>query len=125
MTELLGKLYHNGFYATAAILFLTGFYIVLADNHLIKKVIGINVMESAVFLIFVATGYVEGGRAPILTAPPGPGGYINPVPSALILTGIVVSVSVTAFSLALVSRIYQHYGTVDVDELARRRGPEP
>lgn len=125
MRELWGGLYENGFYAAAFVLFLTGFYIVLADNHLIKKVIGINVMESAVFLILVATGYMEGGRAPILTVPPGPGGYINPVPSALILTGIVVSVSVTAFSLALVSRIYRHCGTVDVDELARRRGSEP
>ncbi len=115
------RLADNAFYGMAIILFLTGFWIMLSHANLIKKIIGMNIMESAIFLFFVAIGYIKGGSAPIL----GREGvtYINPLPSALILTGIVVSVSVTAFALALVVKLYQHYGTVNVDEITQiRRG---
>ncbi len=123
MIELdLMKLWDNAFYGMAIIIFLTGFWVMLTHSNLIKKIIGMNIMESAIFLFFVAIGYVDGGSAPIL----GREGvrYINPLPSALILTGIVVSVSVTAFALSLVVKLYQHYGTVDADEIAYMRRNE-
>lgn len=116
------SLYDNTFYAMTIIIFLTGFWVMLTHSNLIKKIIGMNIMESSIFLFFVAIGYVDGRSAPIL----GREGvqYINPLPSALILTGIVVSVSVTAFALGLVIKLYQHYGTIDVDEIAQIRRSE-
>jgi multicomponent Na+:H+ antiporter subunit C len=114
----------NLFYAMAFIIFLTGFWIMLSHANLIKKIIGMNIMESAIFLFLVAIGYVKNGSAPIITEGNLGITYVNPLPSALILTGIVVSVSVTAFALGLVVRLYQHYGTVDVDEITRMRSEE-
>lgn len=114
----------NLFYAMAFILFLTGFWIMLSHSNLIKKIIGMNVMESAIFLFLVAIGYVKEGSAPIITDANSGITYVNPLPSALILTGIVVSVSVTAFALGLVVKLYQHYGTMDVDEITRMRSEE-
>ncbi len=106
----------------AIVLFLIGFWIMLTHSNLIKKIIGMNIMETAIFLFFVAIGYVKGGRAPIYTEPGAL--YVNPIPSALILTGIVVSVSITAFALSLVIKLYSHYGTVDADEIALIRSHE-
>ncbi len=114
----------NLFYAMAFVIFLTGFWIMLSHANLIKKIIGMNIMESAVFLFLVAIGYVRDGSAPIVTEASSAITYVNPLPSALILTGIVVSVSVTAFALGLIVRLYQHYGTVDVDEITRMRSEE-
>ena len=77
-------------------------------------------MDTATYLFLAAKGYVAGRTAPILT-----NGiidadyYITPIPAGLVLTGIVVSVSVTAFSLALVLRLYKHYGSLDMDEILR------
>lgn len=77
-------------------------------------------MDTAVYLFLAAKGYINGRVAPILS-----NGiidadyYINPVPAGLVLTGIVVSVSITAFSLALVQRLYKHYGTLNMDEIMR------
>ena len=94
-------------------------------QNLLKKVIGFSIMDSAVFLLLASLGYIEGHGAPIV----GEGAadaslYINPIPSGLVLTGIVVSVSVTAFSLALIQRIYRHYGTIELDELLERAKKE-
>ncbi len=80
-----------------------------------------NIMDTAIFLLFVAIGYVRGGRSPILE--PGVDHvFINPLPSALILTGIVVAVSVTAYALSLIIKLYKHYGTIDAEEIMRIRG---
>ncbi len=114
----------NLFYAMAFIIFLTGFWIMLSHSNLIKKIIGMNIMESAIFLYLVAIGYIKNGSAPIVTDANANIVYVNPIPSALILTGIVVSVSITAFALGLVVRLYQHYGTIDVDEITRMRSEE-
>lgn len=114
----------NLFYAMAFIIFLTGFWIMLSHSNLIKKIIGMNIMESAIFLFLVAIGYIKDGSAPIVTDPALELTYVNPIPSALILTGIVVGVSVTAFALGLTVKLYQHYGTVDVDEITRMRSEE-
>ncbi len=116
------KLWDNAFYGMAIIIFLVGFWIMLTHSNLIKKIIGMNIMETAIFLFFVAIGYVQGGAAPILDQQGV--SYVNPLPSALILTGIVVSVSVTAFALSLVVKLYQYYGTVDANEIAYIRRNE-
>jgi len=123
LTEILYRLHQNSFYFFAIILFIIGFHTMLTHSNLIKKIIGMNIMDTAVFLFFVAIGYVRGGRAPVLV-PGEEQAFINPLPTALILTGIVVAVSVTAYALSLVIKVYQHYGTVDAEEIMRIRGGE-
>ena len=112
--QLLGHLNFVG----AVLLFAVGMYTMLAHGNLIKKVIGMNVMDTAVFLFIVSLGYVRGGVPAIGAAGPA-SGYINPLPAALILTGIVIAVSTTAFALALVMKIHAHFGTLDADEIVR------
>ena len=87
-------------------------------------VIGFNIMDSAVFLLLASLGYIDGGVAPIVGDRGFDPLYINPIPSGLVLTGIVVSVSITAFSLALIQRIYRRYGTIELWELLERAGKE-
>lgn len=119
----LAKISDNAFFGMTIVIFLIGFWIMLSHANLIKKIIGMNIMESAIFLFFVAIGYIKGGVAPI--GYEAENVYVNPLPSALILTGIVVSVSITAFALGLVVKLYQHYGTVNIDEIvAIRRNEE-
>jgi multicomponent Na+:H+ antiporter subunit C len=121
MKTLLDKLIINYPYFAAVILFLIGAFTVLTRSNLFKKLIGINIMESAIFLMFIAAGNIRGGTVPILRQSNPEALYINPVPSALMLTGIVVSVSVTAFALALIIRLYQSYGTTDVRRIAEMK----
>ena len=116
-------------YETAAVfLFGIGFLNLLLQNNLVKKVIGVGIMDSSVYLFLASQGYIEGRLAPILVGEAANAAdYINPIPAGLVLTGIVVSVSVTAFSLALIQRLYQKYKTVNFDEivqLARQKGDE-
>ena len=113
------RLLINANYWMAMILFAVGLYIMLARSNLIKKIIGLNIMETAVFLFIIALGYVHDGVPPIDPVGPGPG-YIHPLPSALVLTGIVIAVSTTAYALSLVIRIYDRMGTIDAHEIARR-----
>ncbi len=121
MKILLGKLMVNYPYFAAMILFIIGALTVLTRSNLFKKLIGINIMESAIFLMFIAAGNTRGGAVPILDQAEPNAAYINPLPSALMLTGIVVSVSVTAFALALIIRLYQSYGTTDAQRIAEMR----
>lgn len=112
----------NHFEAAAVILFGIGFMNMLLQDNLIKKFIGLNIMDTAIYLYLVSYGYVAGRSAPI--AEVGKAAqfeeFINPIPSGLVLTGIVVSVSVTAFSLALIQRLYKKYGTLSFDEVLRK-----
>ena len=114
----------NRFAITAVVLFGIGLLNVMVQKNLIKKVVGFNIMDSAVFLLLASLGYVDGGTAPIVGDVGFHPLYINPIPSGLVLTGIVVSVSVTAFSLALIQRIYRRYGTIELDELLERAKKE-
>ena len=115
----MGRILSVNMEATAAvILFGVGFTMLLLHRNLIKKIMGMNIMDTAVYLFLAAKGYIEGRTAPIVvdgiqetTA------YINPVPSGLVLTGIVVSVSTTALMLALTKRLYEQYGSLDLDEI--------
>ena len=115
---MLNLIIDNRFAITAVILFVTGFVNMMLHPNLIKKIVSFNIMDSAAFLMLASRGMIAGRTAAILTD----GGadvtrYVNPIPAGLVLTGIVVSVSVSAFSLALVQRIYGSYGTVDMREL--------
>ena len=102
----------------AVILFCIGFATLFLHPNLIKKIIGRNLMDAAVFLMLAAVGYVDGGKAPIIVnGITDAAYYVNPVPGGLVLTGIVVAVSTTAFFLALTQRLYHLYHTLDLDEI--------
>ena len=102
--------------AAAIILFGIGFTMLLFQRNLIKKLIGMNIMDSGVFLFLASMGYIEGRKAPIIVdGIQNASAYINPVPAGLVLTGIVVSVSVTAVMLSLTIRLYKRYHTLDLD----------
>ncbi|MTI96456.1 MAG: cation:proton antiporter [Firmicutes bacterium] len=118
------KLLQNYPYLISTLIFAVGCYTVLTHTNLMRKVIGINVMESAVFLFFIAAGNVQAGRPPIIDLNNPDVIYVNPLPSALILTGIVVSISVTALALAFVVKIHRQYGTIDADEIAAIRSQQ-
>ena len=104
--------------AVAIILFGIGFTMLLFHQNLVKKLIGMNIMDTGVFLFLASMGYIEGRRAPIITdGIQETSAYINPVPAGLVLTGIVVSVSVTAVMLALTVRLYRRYHTLNLDDI--------
>lgn len=105
--------------AVAMILFGIGFSNLLLQKNLIKKIIGLNIMDTATYLFLAEKGYIEGRVAPIVVDNvTSVGAYINPVPSGLVLTGIVVSVSVSALMLSLTIRLYRRYHTLDIDEIS-------
>jgi multicomponent Na+:H+ antiporter subunit C len=102
-------------YWIVIVLMMAGFYTVIARGNLVKKVVGLNIFQTSVFLLYITMGYVEGGTAPIVDA--GATLYTNPLPSVLILTAIVVGVATTALGLALTVRIREAYGTLEEDEI--------
>ena len=107
--------------AVAMLLFVIGFANLLLQKNLIKKIIGLNVMDSAVYLFLAEKGYISGRTVPIVVnGVQDMEAYINPIPSGLVLTGIVVSVSVSALMLSLTIRLYKRYHTLDLDEISAR-----
>ena len=123
---MLEVLVEQRFYVTAVLLFSVGLAALLLHPNLIKKIIGLNLMDTAVFLFLAAMGYVDGGKAPMVEPGAEAAAYINPVPGGLVLTGIVVAVSTTALFLALTHRLYQKYNSVNLDVILMlaRRGTE-
>lgn len=121
MKIFLEKLIVNYPYVISIILFIIGALIVLNKTNLFKKLIGISIMESSIFIMFVGAGNIRGGAVPISGDPNIQALYVNPLPSALMLTGIVVGVSVTAFGLALIIRLYKSYGTTDARKISEMR----
>ncbi len=111
MENLLG-LYN---YWIAIALMMMGFYIIIANGNLIRKLIGLNIFQASVFILFISMGYLEGGTAPIYSEAYTQ--YSAPLPHVLILTAIVVGISTTALGLALTVRIYQAYGSIDENEI--------
>lgn len=102
----------------AILVFVIGFCMLLFDRNLLKKVIGLDIMDSGVFLLLADRGYITGRTVPIVTdGVTDMANYINPIPAGLVLTGIVVSVSVSALMLSLTIRIYKKYHTLDIDAL--------
>jgi len=102
-------------YWVAIFLMMTGFYIVISRGNLVKKIIGLNIFQVSVFILYISISAVKGGAAPIITE--GIRIYSNPLPHVLILTAIVVGVATTALGLALVVRIKESYGTIEEDEI--------
>ena len=110
--------FHNYEEMAAMILFGIGFTTLLLHKNMIKKIIGFSMMDSAIYLFLAAKGYIEGRTAPILVdGVTQASRYINPIPSGLVLTGIVVSVSVSALMLSLTVRLYRRYHTLDIDRI--------
>ncbi len=115
-------------YWVVVFLMMAGFYVIIAQGNLVKKLVGLGLFQASVLIFYISLGYVEGAVAPILVE--GASGYANPLPQVLILTAIVVSVATTAVGLALVVRIKEAYGSVEEDDiqakdLASDDPPEP
>jgi multicomponent Na+:H+ antiporter subunit C len=110
-------LLHNYHYAATVVLFCIGLYNVIMQRNMIKKLIGLNIMETSVFFFYICIGYMANGIAPLLAEGADPGRMVNPIPQVFVLTGIVVAVGVTALALSLAILLYRKYGTLEVDRL--------
>ena len=108
-------------YAAAMILFSIGLYTLIMRRNVIKKIIGLNIMEIAVFFFLVSVGDLKEGIAAIVVRGAEPSQMVNPIPQALVLTGIVIAVSTNALSLSLALKLYKHYGTLNMDELKKAK----
>lgn len=111
--EILGLFNYWAF----AVLLMVGLYALISKQNLVKKIMGLTIFQSAVFLFFITTSKLEGGTTPILQAGKDWTIFSNPLPQVLILTAIVVGISVTALALAVVVRIHEEYGTIEDDEI--------
>ena len=96
-------------------LMMIGFYIVIAQGNLIKKIVGLNIFQVSVFIFYISVGKVTGGSAPIIND--NIDVYSNPLPHVLILTAIVVGVATTALGLSMIVRIKDAYDTIESDEI--------
>ncbi len=109
-------IYH---YWVFAVLLMIGLYAVIAKLNLIKKLIGLSLFQSAVFLLYITMGKVEGGTAPIVQADVAHQVFSNPLPQVLILTAIVVGISTMALGLGVVVRIKEEYGSIEEHEIRK------
>ncbi|MBI1262443.1 MAG: Na+/H+ antiporter subunit C [Rhizobiales bacterium] len=103
-------------YWLVVVLMMTGLFITVSRGNLIKKIVGLNLFQTSVFMLYISMGKIKGGTAPILTDDPATV-YSNPLPHVLILTAIVVGIATTALALALIIRIRESYGTIEADEI--------
>ena len=108
-------------YWIVIVLMMTGFYVVVSRGNLVKKIVGLNIFQTSMFILYISMGKVAGGTAPIvvegLVCPEGAVCYSNLLLHVLILTAIVVGVATTAQGLALIVRINEAYGTIEEDEI--------
>lgn len=117
---MLEILFNNRIECVAVILFAVGFVTLLASPNMIKKIIGINIMDAACNLFLTSIGYIYDRTAPIIVnGDTTVASYINPLPAGLVLTSIVVGVSVTAVMLALTYKMYEKYHTLNLNEVYR------
>ena len=120
---MLEKLMANYEATAAVILFCIGFSTMMLNKNLIKKIIGMDIMDTATYLLLASQGYIAGRTAPIVVdGVQSVEAYINPIPAGLVLTGIVVSVSVSALMLALSVLLCYRYHTLNLDEIVRLSG---
>lgn len=105
-------------YWIVVVLMMLGFYIIIAHGNLIKKIVGLSIFQTSVFIFYISVAKLDGGSAPILTA--GISAYSNPLPHVLILTAIVVGIATTALGLALTIRINEAYGSIE-EELIQKQ----
>lgn len=113
MMQVLG-LYN---YWIVVVLMMLGFYVVISTGNLVKKLVGLAIFQTAVFILYITMGKVAGGTAPIVVESAEPVLYSNPLPHVLILTAIVVGVATTALGLALVVRIKETYGSIEEEDI--------
>ena len=114
----LSNLVENYIEVVAVVLFGIGFSLLLFNRNLIKKIMGLNIMDTGIYLFLASMGYIDGRLAPVYNgSSTNPVDYINPIPAGLVLTGIVVSVSVTSITLALTVRLYYRYHTLNIEEI--------
>ena len=116
MTGPLAQILDSWNYLVVIILMMGGLFIVISQTNLVKKLVGLAIFQTSVFLFYISAGKIAGGTAPILTDAPGTV-YSNPLPHVLILTAIVVGVATTALGLALVLRINAAFGSIEDDEI--------
>jgi multicomponent Na+:H+ antiporter subunit C len=109
-------------YWVVVVLMMVGLYVVISHGNLVKKLIGLNVVQVSVFMLYISFGKILGGSAPIVAE--GVTVYSHPLPHVLILTAIVVGIATIALGLALVARIQEAYGTIEEDEIFARDDPE-
>ena len=102
-------------YAVAVFLMVAGLYIAIAHGNLVKKLVGLGIFQTSVYLLYIAPGKLIGGTAPIVAA--GFRTYSNPLPHVLILTAIVVGVATLALGLAIVVRLREAYGSIEEDDI--------
>ncbi|MDQ2068962.1 cation:proton antiporter subunit C [Natronospira bacteriovora] len=107
-------------YWVVVVLMMVGFYIVIAQGNLVKKIVGLNIFQTSVFIFFISLAKLDGGTAPVYIE--GVTEYSNPLPHVLILTAIVVGVALTAMGLALVVRVHELYGSIEEDEIHEQDG---
>jgi len=109
-------------YVLCLVLFAIGIYCLLVKKNLIKKIVGLGIMEYAINLFFILLGYRSGGEAPILSKGAVGNNFVDPLPQALILTSIVIGLGVTALMVAIAVRLYEKYRTFDINEIRRLKG---
>lgn len=111
---------------TSMILFAIGFTMLVFSKNIMKKILGLNIMDTGVYLFLASMGYIEDKLTPIVppTGEVDALQYINPIPAGLVLTGIVVSVSFSALMLALTVRLYKKYRTLNLDEIYEKCSKE-
>jgi multicomponent Na+:H+ antiporter subunit C len=114
-------------YWIAILLMMIGLYPVIGKANLIKKIVGLSLFQTGIFLFYISMGKVDGGTAPVFFEAAGrdPVNYTNSIPTALILTGIVVSVSTTAVALAIAVSIRRAYGTIEMDDIEKAEQDDP
>jgi multicomponent Na+:H+ antiporter subunit C len=110
-------------YAITVFLMVAGLFVVMASGNLVKKLVGLGIFQTSVYLLYIAPGKLIGGTAPILSE--GFRTYSNPLPHVLILTAIVVGVATLALGLAIVVRIREAYGTIEEHEILERDRESP
>ena len=123
MLELIAAWLHRPNFIAFVILFLWGFYIMVTHHNLVKKLIGMYIVQTSVIFFLVAISAKTGATVPILLSGTGPvqaATYTNPLPHVLTLTALVVQIATLGVSLALVAAIYREYGTLDEDEILKR-----
>ena len=113
---MIEQIFNSWNYIIVVILMMIGLYIVIARTNLVKKLVGLSIFQTSVFIFFISLGKVSGGTAPILDGNPDTL-YSNPLPHVLILTAIVVGVATTALGLALILRINKAFGSIEEDEI--------
>jgi multicomponent Na+:H+ antiporter subunit C len=128
MDVLLAEVVAKYNYWLYVVLMMIGFYAMIGKRNLVKKLLGMNIFQTAIILLFVSSGVKRGGGIPILDKYEvlahgvDVATVVNPLPHVLMLTAIVVSVSVTGVALAILQRIYREYGTLEEDEILEKLG---